>query len=230
MAELEKLEKKIGYTFKRKELLLQAVTHPSYRGDGHNVPDYERLEFLGDAALELIVTAYLFRKYPDVDEGELTRYRALLVNREILARDARKLGLGEFLLLGHGESKSGGRERKSILSNAIEALIGAVFLDGGYSEAEKVAERIILNDVEVKLNEFKDVKNYKSLLQEYVQKKFNTIPVYVVTKEEGPPHRRTFEVDVKIKDSVMGKGKGKSIREAQLSAAEEALKKLQEDK
>ncbi len=229
MAELRELEEKLGYRFKNRELLLQALTHPSYRGDGHDVQDYERLEFLGDAVLELIVTAYLFRTFPDRDEGELTRYRALLVNREILSRDAAKLGLGEFLLLGHGESKSGGRSRKSILSNSLEALMGAIFVDGGYEEAEKVAEKIILNDVEEKLNEFRDEKNYKSLLQEYVQKKFHTIPVYVVTREDGPPHDRTFEVDVKIKDSIMGTGKGKSIREAQISAAQEALKKLQED-
>ncbi len=230
MAELNELEKKIGYTFKQKELLLQALTHPSYRGDGHNVPDYERLEFLGDAVLELIVTSFLFKKYPELDEGELTRYRTLLVNREILFRDAKKLGLGKYLLLGHGESKNGGRVRKSILSNSIEALIGAVFIDGGYEAAEGVASKVILNEVDSKLNELKDTKNYKSLLLEYVQKKFHTIPVYVVTKEEGLPHKRVFEVDVKIKDSIMGKGKGKSIREAQLSAAKEAFKKLQEDK
>ncbi len=226
MEELLELEKKTGYKFKNRALLAEALTHPSYPGDGHNVPDYERLEFLGDAVLELIVSEFLYKNFPGSDEGEMTKMRTLLVNREALGKDAEKLNLGKYLLLGKGEEKSGGHQRSSILSNALEAVFGAIFIDGGYEKAREIAEKIILKDAAEKLKNLEENKNYKSLFQEYVQKKFHTLPVYIITDEMGPPHQKVFEVEVKVGEKTMGKGKGKSIKEAQLSAAEHALKEL----
>ncbi len=230
LEKLSELERKIGYTFREKNLLIEALTHPSYPGDGHNVPDYERLEFLGDAVVELAVTRFLFEKFKEKDEGELTKMRAAIVNRDALAEDALKIGLGEYIILGEGEKRSGGKNRTSILSCAMEAVVGAVFVDAGYEKAEEIVKKFILDEYEKKLSRIKDDKNFKGILQEYVQKKFHTLPIYSVVKEDGPPHQRTFEVEVRIKNKTMGKGKGKSLKEAERKAAQEALEKLKEEK
>ncbi len=227
MENLLRLEKILGYQFKDKNLLLEALTHPSYAGDGHDVPHYERLEFLGDAVAELVVSEYLFKKFPQLPEGELTKMRSMLVNRETMADDALKIGLSEFIILGVGEMRQGGKNRRSILSNTIEAIIGAVFIDGGYDAARKIAEKLIIGGMESKLFRSENSKNYKSLLQELVQKKFSTLPIYNVISEEGPPHDRVYEVEVVVKKSPAGRGRGKSIKEAELEAAKDALKKLE---
>ncbi|MBI3671337.1 ribonuclease III [Candidatus Azambacteria bacterium] len=221
---LEKLENTIGVNFKNKDLLLQALTHRSYLNENpkFHLDHNERLEFLGDAVLELAVTEYLYRNYPN-PEGELTSWRASLVNSKMLASIGAKLEINDMLLLSKGEAKDSGRARQYIITNAVEAIIGAAYLDQGYEVAADLIKRFILpelNDIiEKKLH-----KDAKSLLQELAQEKVNITPAYKVLKEWGPDHDRNFSVGVFLNEEIAGEGEGRSKQEAQQSAAEKALK------
>ena len=221
---LKELEKKIGYTFREPALLKQALMHSSYTNEKH-LQKYqcnERLEFLGDAVLELVSSEYLYLNSPHTPEGELTKTRASMVCEPSLALCARDIGLGDYLLLGKGEEATGGRHRDSVTSDAMEALIGAVYLDGGFTNAKEFIHRFVLTDLEDK----KLFYDSKTILQEMVQgMKAGTIS-YRLTGEEGPDHDKSFYVEVLIGDRVYGEGKGRTKKAAEQQAAYRAILKL----
>ena len=221
---LKELEKKIGYTFREPALLKQALMHSSYTNEKH-LPKYqcnERLEFLGDAVLELVSSEYLYLNSPHTPEGELTKTRASMVCEPSLALCARDIGLGDYLLLGKGEEATGGRHRDSVTSDAMEALIGAVYLDGGFTSAKEFIHRFVLTDLEDK----KLFYDSKTILQEMVQgMKAGTIS-YRLTGEEGPDHDKSFYVEVLIGDRAYGEGKGRTKKAAEQQAAYRAILKL----
>ncbi len=224
MKDIQKLEKSLGVTFKNKELLKQALTHRSYINENPSFPlgHNERLEFLGDAVLELVVTDFLYHHYEN-PEGELTNWRAALVNRQILADVASKLAIDENLFLSRGEAKCKGKSRRIILANAFEAVIGAVYLDQGIKKVTKFIEKNVL----CLLPEIIEKKLYidaKSHLQELVQEKVSITPEYRVISETGPDHAKSFKVGVWIGEKLIGQGKGSSKQEAQERAAQDALK------
>lgn len=225
-------QKKAGVQFKDPDLLRTAFTHRSYLNEAraskremvvgagvHN----ERLEFLGDAVIELIVTDHLFRKFPHATEGDLTAYRAALVNATMLGDIAESLDVNDCLLLSRGEAKDTGRARATILANTIEAVIGAIYLDQGYSEAEKFVTSHVLNHIDevVQKGLWRDAK---SEFQELAQAKYGLTPVYKTVKSEGPDHARVFTVSVAVGDVVVAEGNGKSKQEAEQAAAQQALK------
>ena len=221
---LKELEKKIGYTFKDFSLLKQAMMHSSYTNEKH-LPKYrcnERLEFLGDAVLELVSSEYLFKESPHIPEGELTKTRASMVCEPSLALCARDIGLGDYLLLGKGEEATGGRERDSVTSDAMEALIGAVYLDGGFTSAKEFIHRFILTDLENK----KLFYDSKTILQEIVQAGKKGYITYRLVREEGPDHNKSFEVQVMIGGTPYGEGKGRTKKSAEQQAAYQAILKL----
>lgn len=218
------LEKKIGIRFKNQDNLLQALTHRSYLNEN---PDWhldhnERLEFLGDAVLELAVTEYLYNSYPN-PEGELTNWRAALVNAVMLAKISAKFDLNEFLLLSRGEAKDTGRARQYILANTIEAVIGAIYLDQGYAAAAKFIGKFVLPELPEILAE-KSYKDAKSLFQEQAQEHVGITPTYEVLKDWGPDHAKNFDVGVFLGKDLIASGQGISKQEAQQKAAEAALK------
>ena len=221
---LKELEKKIGYMFREPSLLKQALMHSSYTNEKH-LPKYqcnERLEFLGDAVLELVSSEYLYLNSPHTPEGELTKTRASMVCEPSLALCARDIGLGDYLLLGKGEEATGGRYRDSVTSDAMEALIGAVYLDGGFTSAKEFIHRFVLTDLEDK----KLFYDSKTILQEMVQgMKAGTIS-YRLTGEEGPDHDKSFYVEVLIGDRAYGDGKGRTKKAAEQQAAYRAILKL----
>lgn len=214
------LEENIGYTFKQKSLLRQALTHSSYANENRNLPFNERLEFLGDAVLSLITADLLYGKFPDMPEGQLTKLRSALVCTASLSGYARQISLGDFLLLGKGEDANGGRRRNSNLENAFEALIAAIYLDGGFASARKFVIPFLENSVETHQIRFKD---YKTKLQEIVQESHEETLNYVVVKESGPDHDKRYEVEVHLNSNVIGKGMGKSKKQAEQEAAKQAL-------
>ena len=220
-----KFEEILGITFKNKALLTQAFTHRSYLNEhrdiemGHN----ERLEFLGDAVIELIVTEYLYAKYPDKTEGELTSYRSALVKAETLSEAASKIGMNDFLLLSKGEAKDLGRARQIILANTIEALIGSIFLDQGYDIAKYFISKNIFFLID-KIIEDQMWLDAKSKFQERAQDKEGETPLYKTVKEEGPDHDKKFTVGVFIHNEKVAEGEGKSKQEAEQEAAKQALK------
>ena len=217
-------EKKIGYTFENPYLLVTALTHSSYSNE-KRLKKYkcnERLEFLGDAVLELISSEYIFKENPQKPEGDLTRIRASYVCEPTLAACARDISLGDYLLLGKGEDRTGGRERDSILSDAMEATIGAVYLDGGFARAKEYVEAFVLRDIENK----KLFYDSKTILQEIVQGEMECEPVYELTGEEGPNHNKKFTVQVLIREQVYGTGSGRTKKAAEQEAAYAALLKL----
>lgn len=226
MIDFLKFEEKNNLNFKDKELLKKAFTHRSYINENPSAGEHnERLEFLGDAVLELVITDYLFLKYPNKNEGDLTNYRSALVNADLLSKAAEKLGVNDFLLLSKGESKEAGRGRYYILADVYEAIVGAIYLDGGYEEAHKfIAETLFLyvEDV-VNKNLWQDAK---SLFQEKVQETKGVTPYYKVTKEEGPDHDKKFTCGVFLTDKLIAKGEGLSKQEAEQSAAKAGLKVL----
>ena len=215
------IEEVLGYTFKDAELLREALTHKSYAfeqgADKHN----ERLEFLGDSVLAIVVAHHLFREYPERDEGHLSKLKASLVSRATLARWATKIALGRYIELGSGEETTGGRERPSILSNTLEAVIGAVYIDGGYDEAYRLLHTLFL-DKEDKVVE----ADYKSGLQEIVQKQHKVPPSYTLLETTGPDHDKTFTVSVTLGSRKLGVGTGKTKKEAEQAAAQDALNLL----
>ena len=213
----EELEEIIGYHFKNKHYLTQALTHSSYANEKKlgKLGSNERLEFLGDAVLELISSDYLYARFTQIPEGELTKKRASLVCEPSLAYCAREFGLPQFLLLGKGEDMTGGRNRDSIVSDATEALLGAIYLDGGLANAKEFIHKFILNDIEHKQLFY----DSKTILQEMVQAKYKETLVYELIKEEGPDHNKSFEVCVKIGDEEIGRGLGRTKKAAEQVAA-----------
>ena len=212
----EELEEIIGYHFKNKHYLTQALTHSSYANEKKlgKLGSNERLEFLGDAVLELISSDYLYARFTQIPEGELTKKRASLVCEPSLAYCAREFGLPQFLLLGKGEDMTGGRNRDSIVSDATEALLGAIYLDGGFANAKEFVLNFILNDIEHKQLFY----DSKTILQEIVQEN-GTQPVeYILTKEEGPDHNKNFTVEARVNGKVMGQGSGHTKKAAELLA------------
>ncbi|MDK2798403.1 MAG: ribonuclease [Clostridiales bacterium] len=225
---LEIFQKKIKYKFNNISTLLIAFTHSSYANENRhsNIVSNERLEFLGDAVLNIIISDYIYRHYPELPEGELTRIRASVVCEPSLAQCAQKLNIGKYLLLGKGEEMTGGRERISILSDAFEAILAAIFLDGDLEAARKWALEQLTPTIKaaVQGTAFRD---YKTLLQEYIQKSGEERIEYEIVKESGPDHNKEFYVQVKHNHNVIGTGSGKSKKEAEQNAAKHALDKLE---
>ncbi len=224
---LHELEEKLGYNFTKIEYLKTALTHSSYSNElklrGIVAESNERLEFLGDSVLSIIAAKYLFNKYPGYPEGELTRRRAVIVCRDALSSYAKYFELGSFLFLGNGEEKNKARERKSLLENTFEALVGAIYLDG--AEIEFIAglvypffEKELLN-----WEQGKAVQDYKSELQQMIQQSGVDTLTYVVVATSGPDHAKTFEVEARMNSNIIGRGKGSTKREAEQNAAREAL-------
>lgn len=225
MKELKEFESIIKYKFNNIETLEKSLTHSSYSNEdkSYNKVNNERLEFLGDAVLSISVSRYIFDKFPDYPEGDLTKLRSQVVCEDTLSMVASELNIGKYMLLGKGEEASGGRDRKSILADAVEAIIAAIYIDGGYRKAESFVldnlTKYIHHAVKGKI-----VTDFKSYLQEYYQSKGHTCKIrYVVTKEEGPDHEKVFHVDVVINRVVAGSGLGKSKKLAEQEAAKNAL-------
>lgn len=218
---MNELEKRTGYSFQNRELLKQAFTHSSFVNEQriNRLPDYERLEFLGDAVLELTVSEFLFRRFPDVKEGELTKRRASIVCGSSLARIMEDLGLGEYIQMGKGEETTGGRHKENILSDVMEAAIGAVHLDGGFDQAVAWIHRLILDDFEDKRLFY----DSKTLLQEYVQREKGAVLEYALVDEYGPDHSREFVIEARVNGRPVGKGMGRTKKAAEQQAAYEAL-------
>jgi ribonuclease-3 len=221
------LEVEIGYSFTNQELLVTALTHRSFLNEQRLefVGNNERLEFLGDAVLELVTTELLFHTYPGRPEGELTSFRAALVRTESLAETAEVIGIGQFIRMSKGEEATGGRTRQYILANSIEALIGAIYLDSGYKQAKKFVDTFIGKKLTAIVEQRLDI-DAKSKLQEIAQEKFKYTPTYEVSDQQGPDHDRVFTVRAIINGENYGEGQGKSKQEAQQAAAKEALSKI----
>ena len=221
--ELTFLQKQIGYTFRNISLLNKALTHKSYVNENSEpLKDNERFEFLGDSVLDLIVSGYMIKAFPDFAEGTLSKIRAAVVNESCFAELARQMNLGRYLLLGKGEASSGGREKNSLLANAYEALAGAVYFDSNM----ETALELYLPVLSVEIAKYADTacfRDYKSELQEYTQTHFNCIPNYQIVNEKGPAHAKEFEVAVLVQVNVRGRGNGRSKKEAEQGAAKAAL-------
>jgi len=224
--DFSKLEKGIGVEFKNKSLLKEALTHRSYLNENPSWGQHnERLEFLGDSVLELITSEYLYKKYPDENEGQLTILRAALINYQMLAQVAREIDLENYLLLSKGEAKDFGKGREAILADAFEALLAAIYLDRGY----KISENFVIKFVLPHLDEIEKKQLYKdpkSLLQEMIQEQSRLTPTYKVLEESGPDHQRIFRVGVYVGERLIAEGKGSSKQEAELNAASQALSSL----
>lgn len=218
---LEKLQEIIGYQFQRPGLLAHALTHSSYANERHwdKTRCNERLEFLGDAVLELVSSNFLYHQFPDMPEGEMTKLRASLVCEPTLAYCAEEIPLGDYLYLGKGEDQTGGRKRPSVVSDAMEAVIGAIFLDGGLANAKEFICRFVLNDIEHK----KLFYDSKTILQEIVQANFQDPIEYQLLGEEGPDHDKSFQVVVYIGDKKFGQGKGRAKKAAEQEAAYQTI-------
>jgi len=218
-----RLEKELGYSFSDSALLLRWVTHVSYgrdRGESHN----ETREFLGDAVLDLAVSDLLMRRFPEKSEGDLSRMRASLVNSTTLAEKAEKLNLGKLLRMAKGEERSGGRKKESILAGAFEAILGGIYWDGGYEAARRVVENYFASDVKEKNLGLQD---YKTRLQEISQMLFRAPPAYRLVAESGPDHEKRFVTEINIGGKILGRGEGKSKKQAEQEAAKKALEELQ---
>jgi ribonuclease-3 len=226
---IKDLETAIGYRFRNIALLQNALTHSSYANERwHNsLLSNERLEFLGDSVLGMLVAEYLYKTFPNRPEGELTRMRADMVCEHTLATAANRIGLGDHLLLGHGEEQGGGRHRESILADAMESVIAASFLDGGLDAALKIVQQFIL--VEVPVTKMHNA-DYKTGLQELVQQKKNQVLSYALVGETGPDHDKEFRVEVSLNGTVVGKGVGSSKKRAEQDAARDALEALRKRK
>lgn len=219
------LEQKLGVVFKNKDFLKESLTHRSYLNENPKwvLPHNERLEFLGDAVLELAVTEILYNKFPLFPEGKLTSIRAALVNYQVLADIAKEIKLGNFILLSRGEAKDTGKAREVILANAFEALFGAVYLDAGYVAAKNFVEKFVMARLgEIMKNKL--YKDSKSLFQEIMQEKMKFTPSYAVLSEKGPDHAKIFRVGVYCGGKLMAEGSGSSKQEAEVEAAKNALK------
>lgn len=221
MSKVDALEEKLGYKFKNPALLEQALTHTSYaneRKDG--CESYERLEFLGDSVLSLIVSDYIYKKFPNLPEGELTKLRASLVCENSLSAYSRELGIGKYLLLGKGETRSGGNERPSILEDVFESVLAAIYLDGGMAAAKKHVIRFIGKELK---NHHENFTDYKSVLQELIQRNPGEELSYRLVSSSGPDHEKTFTVECRLNSNVIGVGTGGSKKHAEQEAARQAL-------
>lgn len=218
---IKAFQEKIGYKFHHEGYLRQALTHSSFAHERKldKLMDNERLEFLGDAVLEIITSEFLFKNYPDKPEGDLTKLRASIVCEQTLAMCAKAIDLGDHIDLGHGEEITGGRGRKSIVSDAMEAVIGAIYLDGGFKEAREFITKFILTDIEEK-HLFYDSK---TILQEYVQKTSTEQLTYILVDEQGPDHAKVFTVEAHVGDKIVGRGVGQTKKAAEQEAAYKAL-------
>ncbi len=219
---MKSLEEKLQYSFKNKKLLLNALTHSSYANETRDgISSNERLEFLGDSVLSIVVSEYIYKQFSNLPEGELTKLRASLVCEKSLCSFSKEMNLGEYLRLGKGEEKGGGRERASILADAFEAVLAAIYLDGGFEEAKKYVMRFIKAELQHTDDEI--FKDYKTALQEIIQRNPEESVTYILTGESGPDHDKVFEVEVKLNSNTIGRGKGKSKKQAEQFAAKEAL-------
>ncbi|MGL5797355.1 MAG: ribonuclease III [Cetobacterium sp.] len=221
------LEDKIGYVFKNKDLLKNALIHRSF-GNEHakyRKLNNERLELLGDAVLDLIVTEHLYKTYPNALEGDLAKLKAMVVSEPVLAKISKTLNFGQYLMLSKGEELTGGRERNSILGDVFEAILGAIYLDSDFVTTKDIAMKYLRHPIE-HVNENEDILDFKTILQEYSQKEYKIIPAYGIVKEEGPDHLKIFEVEAVINENLKGYGKGKNKKSAEQSAAKDICKKL----
>ena len=220
----DELQKSLGYRFSDEKLITEALTHRSYTKEFNN----ERLEYLGDAVLDLIVGEYLFKLFPEYEEGMLSKLRAALVNEESFDKLARRLNLGKFLFLSPAEEKNGGRNKPSILSSAFEAIIGAIYLEAGFEKAKEIALKLLKEEYpEIKPNEL--LKDYKTTLQEITQAHFGVVPEYRLLSAVGPDHKKEFEIGVFIQGKEYARAKGKSKKNAQQEGARLTIEKLRED-
>ena len=226
---MQELEKKLNYTFRNQELLREALNHSSYANEhrSQGLGSNERLEFLGDSVLGFVTAEYLFDRHPDLPEGDLTRIRAALVCEQSLHEVAQKLNLGSYLKLGKGEEAGGGRERTSILADAVEAVFAAVYLDGGIEAASALIHRCLL-DVQRESVVEERRRDYKTALQELVQRHADQVLSYQMVDETGPDHAKTFRAEVQLNGSSIGAGSGHSKKEAEQAAAKAALESLGE--
>ena len=226
---MKTLEEKIGYAFRDRTLLENALTHSSYANEHRDkgMPSNERLEFLGDSILGLVVADHLYRNRPDLPEGDLTRIRAALVCEGSLVEVAKALDLGSYLKLGRGEESGGGRKRPSIQADAVEAMLAAVYLDGGIGQARKLIHNLILNQEREKIANGRD---FKTALQELVQRESGQVLSYRLVGESGPDHAKTFSMEVLLNGQPVGSGEGRSKKEAEQAAAKAAVEKLEKTK
>lgn len=227
----KKLMEKVGYEFKNEENLIEALTHRSFSNERNQFRDFnnEKLEFLGDAVLNLIATEYIYSLGNMKKEGDLAKLKSQITSEPVFFSIASDLELGKYLYLSNGEILSGGRDRKSILGDAFEALIGAIFVDSDYYTSKKIALKFLLDKLD-NLEDIAGTGDYKTILQEIFQSKYKKTPEYILTAERGPDHDKIFEVSVKINKKVVGTGTGKSKKEAEKNAAKEALDSLKKRK
>jgi ribonuclease-3 len=219
------IERRLGYRFAKKERLLEALTHRSTIGDlkpGEDRITYERLEFLGDSVLSLVTSDFLFRSFPEENEGQLTKKKSLLVSKGVLSKKAEEIGIKQYIILSESALKGGVADQDSVLTAALEAIIGAIYIDGGMEKARIFVEGMLLDNIDDFL-EHRDHINYKSIIQEWSQSKYHSYPRYSVRSTAGPEHDKIFLVEVKVGGKVVGKGRGKSKKDAEQMAAKEAL-------
>ncbi|ACL69788.1 ribonuclease III [Halothermothrix orenii] len=226
---LKKLEEKLNIRFNDISLLQKAVTHKSFvhEKSDPDLEDNERLEFLGDSVLSIVISTYLYKNFPEYNEGELAKMRAYIVSSSHLACKARELGLGKYILMGKGEELNGGRERESILADTLEAVIGAIYLDQGFNTITDLLINFFKDDVK-KLDQGNIIRDYKTYLQEFIQKDGSCEIKYNIINEYGPDHNKKFEVGVKVNGKELGRGTGFSKKEAEQKAAKDALSNLGE--
>ena len=225
---MNSLEKNLNYKFKNIQLLKNALIHSSYANENRgNIHSNERLEFLGDSVLSIIVSEHIYNRFPNMPEGELTRLRASLVCEKSLCAFSRELGIGDYLKLGKGEDKNGGRERDSILADAFEAVLAAIYLDGGMEAAKKHIMNTVLHDI--KHHDDDTFKDYKTTLQEIIQRNPEESVTYFLIDESGPDHDKRFTVEVHLNSNVIGTGTGKNKKQAEQMAAKQALHLMGED-
>jgi ribonuclease-3 len=220
-----RLEEKIGYQFQKKDRLIEALTHRSTLGElgeGEEKITYERLEFLGDSVLALVTSDFLIQNFPADNEGQLTKKKSLLVSKSVLAKKAEEIGVKRYIILSENALRGGVADQDSVMTAALEAVIGAIYIDGGLEHARDFIEDKILNDID-EIIEHRDHINYKSILQEWTQSKYRVYPIYRIRSTTGPEHDKIFLVDVKIGGKMVGKGRGKSKKDAEQMAAKEAL-------
>jgi ribonuclease-3 len=225
----QRLEKTLGYSFQNRDLLVKAMTHRSYANEYHaeGMPDNERMEFLGDAVLDLVISQYLMKTLPRAREGELTRIRAEVVSLPSLARLAWSLDIGSDLLLGKGEDRSGGRNKSSLLADTLEALFGAIFTDGGFEAAKTVILPLFVPLLQQAATD--ESQDFKSRLQEFLQSSQHELPVYKLVEAAGPAHERIYHVDVLVDNRTHGSGQGRTKKSAEQAAAQAALIRLEEN-
>ena len=225
--QLSKLQTALGIKFKNKKMLNQALIHRSYLNEhSHGLSDNERLEYLGDSVLGFVVNEYLFKRFENYNEGELAKIKSVVVSENVLSEAAIELGIGPFLLMGKGEDVTGGRERTSILANALEAIIGAYYLDSGFKDMRRFVLGFLKKHIE-RINSMTYQRDPKTALQEYVQKKYKGRPVYEVVAETGPDHNKEFSVRLLINGKEVITGIGGSKRKAEVNAAASALRKIE---